>query len=382
MNIMADIKTHLRELSVATTIGLLNSKIPFTFSDLYNSEKFFEYASTVISNDITSASNLCTQTNFTGELKTIIDNGYKLGKAIFENPYFAISCVDKISWLGNNTQKDDPVDISVGKYGFSLKEESFILENMGLYKLLNCYTGSTYKKRHIFSDYARKEYEQWFSITWREMLNELKRNNGLWSYNNTIKRKCGIITELDNEISFEYYQNDKLVAKTTLPKNCALPDFEKSTTSKTREEVFAKFINQNLDSNLHYNEAKKHCAVVASDNLAEELRNNLNYHAGLPRFLRIHNSEYYYAKTTNTGIQIYKVPSLQSFGNDIIIESINGSVPNKQANILTTIKNQKTGKTLVLRNECRFSHGQFNGTPEAKMYYERGGSLLVIYETI
>ena len=133
---------------------------------------------------------------------------------------------------------------------------------------------------------------------------------------------------------------------------------------------------------MHYNEAKKHCAVVASDNLAEELRNNLNYHAGLPRFLRIHNSEYYYAKTTNTGIQIYKVPSLQSFRNDIIIESINGSVPNKQANILTTIKNQKTGETLVLRNECRFSHGQFNGTPEAKMYYERGGSLLVIYETI
>ena len=77
-----------------------------------------------------------------------------------------------------------------------------------------------------------------------------------------------------------------------------------------------------------------------------------------------------------------KVPNIQSFGNDIIIESIKGSVPDKQANILTTIKNTKTNQTLVIRNECRFSHGKFNGTPEAKMYYERGGSLDIIYERI
>ena len=102
----------------------------------------------------------------------------------------------------------------------------------------------------------------------------------------------------------------------------------------------------------------------------------------MPRFLRIHKKEYYYAKTTQAGIEIYKVPSLSSFENSIIIESIKPSVPDKQANILTTIKNTKTGGTLVLRNECRFSHGQFNGTPEAKLYYENKGSLLVIYETI
>ena len=86
--------------------------------------------------------------------------------------------------------------------------------------------------------------------------------------------------------------------------------------------------------------------------------------------------------TKSTGVEIFKVPSIISFGNDIIIESIESSVPNNQANILTTIKNKKTGQTLVLRNECRFSHGQFNGTPEAKMYYENGGSLEVIYERI
>ncbi|MCI6346230.1 MAG: hypothetical protein MR830_05795 [Succinatimonas sp.] len=38
---MADIKTHLRELSVATTIGLLKEGIKFNFSDLLISKNFF-----------------------------------------------------------------------------------------------------------------------------------------------------------------------------------------------------------------------------------------------------------------------------------------------------------------------------------------------------
>lgn len=379
---MADIKTHLRELSVATTIGLLKDGIPFNLMDLYNSSKFFEFANEVITGDISSAKNLCTQPTFTKDLKQIVDNGFNLGKAIYENNHFTLNKSDKITWQGNDTQKENPIDITVGNYGFSLKEESFILENMGLYKLLNCYTGSTYKKRHIFSDYARIEYEQWFSVTWNELIRYLENNNGLWSYNNTQKHKIGTISLNNSSIKLEYCQNGKLVASSSLDKTCTLTAFEKGTSSKTREHVFAKFINQNMDNNSLYNSAKKNCAIAATNALAKELNDNLNYNAGLPRFLRIHEDEYYYAKTSSSGIQIYKVPSLAAFGNDIIIESIEGSVPDKQANILTTIKNQKTGKTLVLRNECRFSHGQFNGTPEAKMYYEHGGSLLVIYEAI
>lgn len=376
---MADVKTHLRELSVATTVGLLNRNITFTIEELYNSEKFFQYANEVISGDISTANNLIEISTFTGELKKIVDNGFQLGKAIINNKYFNIPKNAKIVWQGNNTQKDDPIDITIDKYGFSLKEESFILENMGLYKLLNCYTGSKYKKRHIFSDYARKEYELWFSVTWKELLNTLSDNSNIWSYNNTSKNKTGIITMHNNEVKLEYLLNDNLEASSVLPSKCRLEDFEKLTSSKTREEVFSKFIKLKLDKNENYNKAKRNCAIAASNALAIELKNNLNYNAGLPRFLRIHNCEYYYAKTTTSGTEIFKVPSLESFKNDIVIESIESSVPDKQANILTTIKNIKTGKTLILRNECRFSHGQFNGTPEAKMYYEHGGSLEVIY---
>lgn len=77
---MADIKTHLRELSVATTVGLLKQEIQFKKEDLYNSKKFMEYAREVISGDISSANNIEDVSIFSGELRTIIDNGYKLGK--------------------------------------------------------------------------------------------------------------------------------------------------------------------------------------------------------------------------------------------------------------------------------------------------------------
>lgn len=379
---MADIKTHLRELSVATTIGLLKNGIDFALEDLYDSKEFFAYAQQVITGNLASAQNLTLQATFTGELRQIVDNGYQLGKAIYEMPYFHISKEDSVTWQGNDTQKEDPVDITVGQYGFSLKEESFILENMGLYKLLNCYTGSNYKKRHIFTDYARQEYETWFSVTWDALIHHLTTHGNVWTYHDPQKKKGATITLQDQTVTFQFSQKNQVVAESVLPHPCTLSQFENGTSSKTREGVFAKFINRHLDNDAAYNAAKKECAVAASEALAKELNDHLNYNAGLPRFLRIHDQEYYYAKTTATGIHIFKVPSKADFGNHIAIESIVSSVPDKQANILTTIRNRKTGKALVLRNECRFSHGQFNGTPEAKMYYEHGGSLLVIYEPV
>lgn len=379
---MADIKTHLRELSVATTIGLLKDEIPFALEDLYDSRSFFNHAQNVVTGDLSSAKNLVFQPSFNGELRQIVDNGYRLGKTIYEMPYFQINRTDTITWQGNDTQKEDPVDITVGSYGFSLKEESFILENMGLYKLLNCYTGSNYKKRHIFSDYARREYETWFEITWNELIRYLLAHNHVWTYDNSAKKKKSSITLDGRAVRLQFWQAGNLAAESALPIGCTLRIFEGSTTSKTREEVFAKFIHQNLDGNDAYNTAKKRCAVAATQALAKELNDNLDYGAGLPRFLRIHEKEYYYAKTTSSGIEIFRVPSRSDFGDNIYIESIVSSVPDKQANIVTTIRNRKTGKKLILRNECRFSHGQFNGTPEAKMYYEHGGSLLVIYEPV
>jgi len=133
---MADVKTHLRELSVAVTIGLLNLDIEFTVADLCSSSKrFWNYAERVISNDISKAQNIMDYIAFDGDLQAIIENGYKLGRKIYENTYFKFIKGTPVKWLGNDTQKGDPIDVEVGGYGFSLKEESFILQNMGY---INC----------------------------------------------------------------------------------------------------------------------------------------------------------------------------------------------------------------------------------------------------
>ena len=214
------------------------------------------------------------------------------------------------------------------------------------------------------------------------MLKIVNSAGGQWQYVNPRKPKGASITIAGDSVVLDYIEKGRSAARCILPLNCSLDKYENNTTAKTREEVFAKFINQCLDSNYDYTFSKKQCAIAASEALADELNNNLNYRAGLPRFLRIHNFEYYYAKTTPYGVEVLRVPSIKDFGNSIKIESIEASVPSTQANILTTIVNINTGRHLVLRNECRFSHGQFNGTPEAKMYYEHGGSLLAIYEPI
>lgn len=57
-------------------------------------------------------------------------------------------------------------------------------------------------------------------------------------------------------------------------------------------------------------------------------------------------------------------------------------VPESQLNIISTFQNIHTGKILQFRNECRFSHGQFNGTPEAKMYATRTTNLTDLYEPL
>jgi len=57
-------------------------------------------------------------------------------------------------------------------------------------------------------------------------------------------------------------------------------------------------------------------------------------------------------------------------------------VPDSQLNIFTEIKNTQNNKSLLFRNELRYSHGQFNGTPEAKLYHKSGGDLSIMYDVL
>lgn len=372
---MADIKTHLRELSVATTIGLLNLEIDFKLPDLYNSRRFLAYAKKVIDSDISYAENLYQYANFTDDLQCIINNGYKLGKKIFDNPYFKINKNCPIHWLGYQTQKGDPIDIAVGEYGFSLKEESFILKNMGLYSFLNNLTGMHYPKGlHVFSKFAPKKYDAWFHYTWNYLINYLKQNKD-WKFSK--KQYCSQIMLSKDEVILAY--NNK---KAKVPINISTASaFQEYTTSVIREKVFSKWIRHVIAENDEYIRLKNICSKAAGKRVCETIQNNYSPE-NVYEFFQINDKEYYYAKTTSTETTILRIPGHKDFHYTIEFQGCRYEVPKSQLNIITTFKNTHTNKCLDFRNECRFSHGQFNGTPEAKMYVDKNTPLTALYESL
>jgi hypothetical protein len=363
---MADVKTNLRELSVV--LGLRNH----TINEIrkISPVKFYDFVNTYVSNDISSAVNIRSLTHFNSDHMSIIENGIKLGLEIRKSGI--INEQLNIRWLGFDSQKDDPVDLIIGNVGFSLKEESFILENMGLYKYLNLLTNSNYYRGlHVFEEFSPKEYREWFNYTWRKLIEQCKKSNWSFNDNGRIQR----ISVSNDKVIFS--SDNHILAK--LPLTPGSPsNLMKLTDSYIREKIFSKWINIVLKEDEEYARLKKFCSETAGRNLTKYVNDNLNI-SGISRLLQIYNQSYYYAKTTSAGVEIYCVPSQKEFNNVYRINKVTYSVPLSQLNILTTIENTRTKKKLTLRNECRFSHGQFNGTPEAKMYYENGSDLSVIY---
>ena len=84
------------------------------------------------------------------------------------------------------------------------------------------------------------------------MLQIVDSMGGKWQYSNPRRPKGALITLSGNSVVLDYLERGKSAAKSILPFNCSLALYENNTTAKTREEVFAKFINQCLDSNYEY----------------------------------------------------------------------------------------------------------------------------------
>lgn len=372
---MADIKTHLRELSVGVFTSLIIKKEKFDINDFYSSTYFLNKAKSIFKNDISSASNILSIPKFCDENKEITNHGLKLAKKICSSKEFNISPSDEIVWVGNDTQKGNPIDLKIGKYNFSLKEESFILKNMGLYSLLNNLTGSNYKRGlHVFDTFAKKEYDEWFEYTWDALVDYIN-SNGVWILNKTnqiskiYKNKQTIILDYNNEIS-------------SVPENINTnSDYMKYTTSIIREKVLPKWINNVLKNDLEYLKLKKICSETAGRKLSNKLFSEYK-EDNIYEFFQIWPFDYYYAKTTPSETTILHVPNRASFKKIIKFESCTYNVPESQLNIISTFKNIKSNKTLSFRNECRFSHGQFNGTPEAKMYVVSNTTLTELYNKI
>lgn len=146
---MADIQTHLRELGVLVGIKNKINNLGYTSNSITTND-FCEIIDSILPVNKHPLYNNIRIIAFSKSERDIIDNAFTLAKVIVEKLNF--TSLDSADWYGYESGKDEPYDIKINDKYFSLKEDSFILENMGLYKLLNCFTGSKYKrgKRHIF----------------------------------------------------------------------------------------------------------------------------------------------------------------------------------------------------------------------------------------
>ncbi len=371
---MANIYTHLRELGVA-----------FYFYNQRNIENITPayFWDVCIKNikltPVIDISMIANNVNAFNEKEIeIIKNASKLGSTIKEK--FNLPNNPKISWVGCDTQSDSPIDLIIDKYKFSLKEESFILENMGLYKLLNILlnTNKYASGTHIFKEFAPNEFENWFNVTCNCLL-----NNGPYDFSAARVGKYKSEGVLENNGFFLRYNDIESVRFDDI-RNLSYKEFEARTNNHLREHVFSKWIKVSVEDDIKYIKAKKHCAIQAGENilkLVKECENTCPI--SLMRFFRIENEEYYYAKTTSHSLEIYKVPSISEACKNIIIEKIWTEVPKSQLNFYTKIVNLLNGCKIVFRNELRYSHGQFNGTPEAKCYIDRNNcNLTTMYEKI
>jgi hypothetical protein len=254
---MANIKTNLRELCVGY----------FLSNNLDHSQLspnvFLECCKKNIKNcerlEIHNISE--NPQSFSYEELQIIQNGSNLAKCIRkvlnaeENP--------RMIWTGSQTQSGEAVDLIIDNMRLSLKEESFILENMGLYKLINIITNTTICDRglHIFKTFAPQYFETWFKVT-RDLLIKL----GPTPFYIKEKEYQSIALIQDGNLILLHIGANKQ-SKEVIRNfaGCSYNDFERSTTSLVREKVFSKWLKEKVESNKEYLAAKKECAVKAGE---------------------------------------------------------------------------------------------------------------------
>ena len=368
--------TVLRELSVA--YGIHHSQPPTTPS------AFFYACAKIVTNDLKSIERqLLTPPSFSMKQLTILSNGINLSqKLLLEG---LASKEDDIYWMGQDNHAEGPIDLQIGEHKFSLKEDSFILENMGLYKMLNRFTGSNYQRGlHAFRQFAPKELEAWFQYTWQSFIRFIKENDNSWSETTkTHKTKSATYNPKTDRCTLTLSDKGKtetssIYVSTTLSE----ADFTSQTKGKTRK-IFSTWISNHFSSDPEYLELKNKCAYNSGERICSLISEKWNP-SEFQRFLQIYDFTYYYAKVDSTGIYVYKVPNNQNWQQEILITKPKLVVPKSQLNIITKIKNIKNARVLELRNEIRYAHGQLNGTPEAKLYYggSKTGNLSTIYQQI
>jgi hypothetical protein len=366
---MADLLTNLRELSVAFFLNSPSQK-PQSINPLL----FTEVCNNNVTNCNIAINNIASNSSeFTKSEIVVLKNGYKLAMKFRKT--VGISKTPVIQWVGNQKVSDSPEDLIVNDFKLSLKENSHILENMGLYKLLNIISNSDRHRRglHVFETFSKIKLCTWYETT-RDLLISLGPNK--FSHSGSKYSSEG--TLLNDTLTLNFDSSIKSTINNFSKSTYA--DFMKKTVSKTREKVFSKWINENVKQSPKYIKSKSECSKAAGDNLVKNYKKYIGTsNNNLLRLFRIHDYRYFYCKTTASSVDIYDVPSIKESLDKIIINKFYCQVPGSQLNIFTEVLNKQNNKSFLFRNELRYSHGQFNGTPEAKLYHVKGEDLTAMY---
>lgn len=361
---MADVKTILRETSVI--FGLTNTPI-----DNISAEEYLFH----LKNNLVNYDDCTYELNKIDSLtdhKSILANGYNIGEAIRESK----GLNGPIRWTGSAVKFAYPFDIIIGDYGVSLKEHSYILKNPALSEYINSLTqvDPPLKTVHIFRYFAPQLFEEWFSYTLRHLFETT--NDGIILENT--KRGCQL-TRVGDDIFFSSANDKVRINKDEIITEL---DFNKRVNGFYREYLYSRWIKAKLEKEEKYIKLKKMCSEKAGENLKEFIEQNFNINKkAILGLFQIYDKRYLYAKTGKPPI-ILDVPSIEDV--DVELTSTTVSVPRSQLNILfefTFIANGKESH-VNFRVECRYSHGQLNGVPEAKLYYADNDQISNIYNKL
>lgn len=362
---MADIKTILRELSVI--LGYILSKYKLTFTEeLIDVKTYLDFIRKYCKNVNECNSEIQKIEEFDNFVihKDIIKNGLKLGKLLYEK----LKLDGDIYWLGSKVNSKYPYDIKINETGISLKENSHILKNPSFADYLNAFVQpqKPFKKVHIFRKFAPIEFKKWYDYAYKKLFEEFEKykdNEYIFKYEKRgtfIKKgKTGLIFG-DRQNTVEIKVGDYI---DEISFNPQLGGF-------VFEHTVTKWIKKNLEKkDKIYEKLKKECSLKAGENFKDFVNNNINLDSNrILELFQIYEDTYYYGKGFGEP-QLYQVPSNKDCKVKLI--DIEIKVPQSQLNVYFTfeILNATNTNAIVFRVECRYSHGQFKGIPEAKLYY-------------
>lgn len=362
---MADIKTILRELSVI--LGYILSKYKLTFTeDTLDIKTYLEFIRKYCKNvnECNSEIQKIEELDDFKVHKNILKNGLALGKLLYDK----LRLEGDIYWLGSSVHSKYPFDIKIGKTGISLKEDSFILKNPSFASYLNALVQpqTPFKTVHVFRFFAPAEFSKWFDYTYEKLFEQFdnhKTNDIIFNYarrNTFIKKgKVGLIFGT-TDIEVEIDATEKL---DEVALNNRIGGY-------LFEHTISKWIKENLEKqDKQYEKLKQECSLMAGVALQKYVINNLNLDTeNLLEIFQIYDEPYYYGKSSGK-VHLYEVPSNKECKMKLI--DIEIKVPKSQLNVYFTFKitNSHASNEIVFRVECRYSHGQLKGVPEAKLYY-------------